>query len=158
MEEQSNQSSSEGFSTRLKVLVISFVLFTFLLFGVFFAVLIKKVFDSSEQTQWETKMELLGDRLKENGLHEQAIKQYEKFLNNSDVNMKKRASISFTIGELYKEMGNCSEALVWFFQVEMADAHFPQKESLDSNIKTCLSEKEIRKNKTISDYFKTEKQ
>lgn len=134
--------SNEGFSGRLKILVISFVLFTFLLFGVFFAVLIKKVFDSSEEKQWATRFEQLGDRLKENGLPKQAIKQYEKYLNQPDIDMKKRAGVSFTIGELYMNSGNCSDALVWFFQTDMADASFPKKEQLNSNIKVCLERKE----------------
>lgn len=129
---------NESFSGRLKVLVISFVLFTFLLFGVFFAVLIKKVFDSSEKTQWELRFEQLGDRLKENGLHVQAIEQYKKFLNQTDINMKKRALVSFNVGKLYMQSGDCPEALVWFFQTDMADTTFPQKEKLNSNIKTCL--------------------
>jgi hypothetical protein len=146
MEENQDQSNSEGFSGRLKVLIISFVLFTFLLFGVFFAVLIKKVFDSSEKTQWETRLERLGDRLNENGLHIQAIKQYQKFLNESEVDMKKRASVSFTIGELYMTTGDCSEALVWLFQADMASTEFPQKEALNADIKTCLSKKETKNN------------
>jgi len=140
MEEDTPQPN-EGFSGRLKVLVISFVLFTFLLFGVFFAVLIKKVFDSSEEKQWEARFEQLGDRLKENGLPKQAIKQYEKFLNQPEVRMKKRAEVSFTLGKLYMDSGNCKEALVWFFQTDMADKSFPQKEQLNSNIKTCLDRK-----------------
>lgn len=139
--EENTPPHNEGFSGRLKVLVISFVLFTFLLFGVFFAVLIKKVFDSSEEKQWETRFEQLGNRLKENGLHKQAIKQYEKFLNQSEIGMKKRAEVSFTLGELYMKSGNCPDALVWFFQTDMADTNFPQKKKLNSNIKTCLDKK-----------------
>ncbi len=139
--EENTPPSNEGFSGRLKTLVISFVLFTFLLFGVFFAVLIKKVFDSSEEKQWEARFEKLGDRLKENGLHKQAIKQYEKFLNQPQVDMRKRAGVSFTIGELYMKSENCPDALVWFFQTDMADSNFPQKEKLNSNIKTCLEKK-----------------
>ncbi len=141
MEEDKTSPSSDGFSGRIKVLVISFVLFTFLLFGVFFTVLIKKVFDSSEKKQWESRFELLGDRLRENGLHKQAIEQYEKFLNQSEIDIKKRALVSFSIGELYMESENCPDALVWFFQTDMADANFPQKEKLNSNIKTCLQKK-----------------
>ena len=140
--EEEPPPSNEGFSGRLKVLVISFVLFTFLLFGVFFAVLIKKVFDSSEEKQWKTRFEQLGDRLKENGLHKQAIKQYENFLNQPKIGLKKRAEVSFTLGELYMESGNCPDALVWFFQTDMAETtSFPQKEKLNSNIKACLDRK-----------------
>ncbi len=139
--EENTPPHNEGFSGRLKILVISFVLFTFLLFGVFFAILIKKVFDSSEEKQWEARFEQLGDRLKENGLHTQAIKQYKKFLDQTNIDMKKRALVSFNVGKLYMESGNCPEALVWFFQTDMADKSFPKKEKLNSNINTCLEKK-----------------
>ena len=131
-------ASDKDFSGRLKTLIISFILFTSLLFGVFFAFLIAKVFDSSEAKQWETRFETIGDRLKKHGLQAKAIEQYKKFLNQPDIDMKKRALISFNVGELYMKSGKCSEALVWFFQTEIAEANFPQKEKLNLNIKKCL--------------------
>ena len=136
--EKNTSNSEKDISGRLKILLISFILFTFLIFGVFFTVLIKKVFDANKENQWESRFETLGDRLKENNLQTKAIEQYKKFLGQSNINMKKRAFVSFKIGELFMYSGNCPEALVWFFQSDIADGTFPQKEKLNSNIRVCL--------------------
>ena len=91
---------------------------------------------SSEQTQF-SDYKTVGDRLRADGLAEQAIGQYKLFLSQAKMASQTRAQISQSIGELYSEMDNCGEALVWFYHAEAADLSAEKKPALESAINKC---------------------
>ena len=73
-----------------------------------------------EQTLYSA-YKTVGDRLRADGLAEQAIGQYKLFLSQGKMDALIRAQVSQSIGKLYAEMDNCGEALVWFYHAEIAD-------------------------------------
>jgi hypothetical protein len=102
--------------------------------------LVGKVTSSSKETPWAMELRTVGDKLKEAGLHRQAIAQYTKFLAHEGIDLKTRALVSQTLGELFKSLGDCGEALVWFYQAEAAEPDPADKNTLESQIATCLKE------------------
>ena len=135
----SSQQSDQGISRGLKIGIIIFTVFTFLAF-ILFAVLIAGKLSSpkSKPDVWDTQLLTVAEKLKDAGLPRQAIEQYEIFLQNRNVNMVVRGEVSRALGNLYKELSNCREALSWYYQAEAAFPKAPWLEEMDSEIDGCL--------------------
>jgi hypothetical protein len=131
---------SSGVSPAVKIMVITLTVLTAVAFSVFFYKLVGKVTSSPKEKPWALELRGVGDKLKKAGLHRQAIAQYTKFIAHEGIDRKTRALVSHTIGELYKTLGDCGEALVWFYQAEVAGPEPADKETLESQIATCLKE------------------
>ncbi len=131
---------SSGVSPAIKFSVIILTILTFVAFGVFFFKLTGKVTTSPKEQSWSLKLRAVGDKLKSEGLYKQAVAPYTRFLEHEDIDLKTRAKVSQTLGELHATLGDCGEALVWFYQAEVAGPDPADKDVLDSHIATCLQE------------------
>ena len=109
-------------------------------FCIFMYLLVTKFFSFSQSATWDKQLIEVGDRLKQEGFREEAITQYEKFLEGKKINPSIRAEVSYSIGKLYQEKGNCRQALTWFFQVEVAHQETARKKNIRSEITNCLIE------------------
>jgi len=132
----------DGVSTGIKIFVIMLTVITAVTFAVFFFKVVGKITSSSKEEPWTLQLQTVGDKLKEAGLKEQAIAQYTKFLDHESIDLKTRALVSQTLGELYTGLGDCRSALVWFYQAEVAGPTSADKKTLEPQIDTCLKEVE----------------
>ena len=129
------ENSSDGVSPAVKISVFILTVVTVITFAVFIFKMSSRLSGpSSEQTQF-TAYKTVGDRLRADGLAEQAIGQYKLFLSQGKMDALIRAQVSQSIGELYAEMENCGEALVWFYHAEIADTE--NNAGLASAINKC---------------------
>jgi hypothetical protein len=135
-----SNASNGGLSKKIKASIIILTLITVCAFGVFFVKLTDTVITPPKKDDRMQHLRAVGDRLKETGLKEQAIDQYIKFLDKTETNEKTRAEVAHTVGELYMQLSNCSEALVWFFEAEIADPAYPQSGELKQDIDTCTTQ------------------
>ena len=113
---QQKDKPTDGVSPTIKILVVGLTIVTILAFTVFFYKLVGKVTSPSKERPWALELRVVGDKLKKAGLHRQAASQYAKFLENDNIDLKTRALVSQTLGELYTELGDCKSALVWLYQ------------------------------------------
>ncbi len=129
--------SGDGVSPIVKISVIVLTLVTIITFAVFIFKMSTRMSDpSSEQTQFSA-YKSVGDRLRSDGLNEQAIGQYKQFLSQGKMDSLTRAEVSLSIGELYAELNNCGEALVWLYHAEAAGPGAEKKPALESAISQC---------------------
>ena len=131
---------NDGVGPGIKIFVVILTIITAVTFAVFFFKVVGKVTSSSKEKPWALHLKIVGDKLTEAGLKKQAVAQYTKFLEHEDVDLKTRALVSQTLGELYIKLGDCSEALFWFYQAQVAGPDPADKEILGSQIATCLKE------------------
>ena len=130
----------DGVSPAIKIFVIILTVITLVAFAVFFYKVVGKVTSSSKDKPWALQLKNVGDKLKEAGLKKQAVAQYTIFLEHEDVDLKTRALVSQTLGELYIKLGDCGSALVWLYQAQVAGPGPADNETLESQIATCLKE------------------
>ena len=140
MTPQQTDKPKDGVSPTIKILVVGLTIVTVLAFTVFFYKLVGKVTSPSKERPWALELRVVGDKLKKAGLHRQAASQYAKFLENDNIDLKTRALVSQTLGELYTEVGDCQSALVWLYQAEVAGPDPTDEKALASRIATCLKE------------------
>ncbi len=134
-----------GVSPIVKISVVILTVLTVVAFSVFFFKLVGKVTSSKKAQPWALELRGVGDKLKDAGLNKQAVAQYKKFLEHGGIDLKTRAVVSQTLGKLYVTLGDCDEALVWFYQAEAAGPAPADKDSLDSQITKCLGEVQSRR-------------
>ena len=135
----SAQQHDQGISRGLKIAIIAFTAFTLLAFIVFAVKIAGKLSSPKDKTDvWNTQLLAVAEKLKDAGLPEQAIEQYEKYLRNRKTSMVVRGAVSRTLGNLYRELGNCREALSWYYQAEAAFPKAPWIEDMNSEIDGCL--------------------
>lgn len=139
-----------GVSLKVKIFVILLTVVTAVAFSVFFFKLVNKISSSAKSSTpakvispttkiyWAHELRLVGDKLKAVGLQKQAIDQYSIFLQFANVDSKTRALVSQEVAELYIELGDCHEALVWLYRAQAAGPSQEQMQSLESQINTCL--------------------
>lgn len=130
----------EGVSFKLKAFVIALTIITLIAFIVFAFLFMNKVFTSLQRGDWNNQLIILGKQLESEGLGKQAIEQYEKFLDSEKVDLSTRAKVSRSIGDFYMKQGNCEQALVWFFQVKMADREAALEKDVTPKIDSCLQQ------------------
>ncbi len=131
------ENSSEGTSPVIKISVIILTVVTIIAFAFFFYKLISRLPSPSSGQPQSSVYKTVGDRLRADGLAEQAIGQYKIILSQDKVNSQTRAQISQSVGELYAEMNDCGEALVWFYHAEAAGPSAENKPALESVISQC---------------------
>ncbi len=127
-----------GVSPKLKIFVIGLTFFTMMVFGVFVAMFIKKAYIAEPKTTWGSELLTTADKLKAQGLRPQAIEQYQKYLDTQEVDRETRSGISFDIGKLYVELGQCDDAVVWFILAteQLNESRYSESETL---IQQCRS-------------------
>ncbi len=127
--------NNEGVGRGVKIFVIVLTVVTVGAFAVFSLQLFSKMLSPSKSAQWPNRLYDVAGKLERAGLKQQAIEQYQRYLEKAKVDLERRAEVSETIGALYRELGNCPEALVWFYQAELA-AKEPG-DALKSHIAEC---------------------
>ena len=136
MNQNSPEMNQDRISRNIKIPVILLTLATLIAFAVFFVKLSSSLLGHPEV--WGPQMQMVGDKLKSAGLKEQAITQYIKFLELREIDLKIRARVAQTVGQLYIELDNCPEAMSWLFQAETIGPAPSQNDILTQHIDFCL--------------------
>ena len=136
MEDDSIQNK---LSYKIKIPIIILTLITACAMGALFIKIAYSVSSSEKPSDSYQYLLKVGDKLRNKGLHEQAIDQYIKYLEKTKINTSPRAFVAHTVGELYMELSNCQEALVWLFQAEEAENTYRRTDELKKHIDTCLT-------------------
>lgn len=142
------QKNKVGLAIKIPIIILSFL--TLVALGAVFSKFLKsplvtekKVPSVSEETSslslWTKQLPLLGARLEEAGLYERAAYQYIKFLETSSVKDPERATTAHKVGQLYQKLGNCGEALVWFYRAELNQPSTELQTQLNQDIDSCLT-------------------
>ena len=145
LEKETASSGSEppvqGISPNLKRGILIFSIFTVLAFGVFGTLLIKKLLSRSTGETSPRNHELLtvAERLESAGLYDQALGQYEKFLNANESNPKLRAEAAYKAGKLYVKLDNCRDGLVLLFHSQAIQADAPWTDDLNATTDACIA-------------------
>ena len=124
-------------SYKIKIPIIILTLITVCVMGALFIKIAYSVSSSEKQSDGYKYLLKVGDKLRNKGLYEQAIDQYVKYLEKTKINTLSRAFVAHTVGELYMELSNCQEALVWLFQAEEAEKSYHRADELKKHIDTC---------------------
>ena len=80
----------------------------------------------------------IANKLKSVGLTKEAIAHYEAYLREANVSPESLASIAYTVGTMYMDVGNYEKALAWFYKAEIADPGSSLKDQLSTKIVNCL--------------------
>ena len=134
-----DDQSKNGLSYKIKIPIIILTLITLCAMGVLFMKIAYSVSSSEKLSDSYQYLRNVGDKLRNKGLHEQAIDQYIKYLEKTKINTSPRAFVAHTVGELYIELSNCQEALVWLFQAEEVEKTYHRTDELKKHIDTCLT-------------------
>ena len=126
-------------SYKIKIPIIILTLITVCAMGALFIKIASSVSSSEKQSDSYQYLLKVGDKLRNKGLHEQAIDQYIKYLEKTKINTSPRAFVAHTVGELYMELSNCQEALVWLFQAEETEKTYHRTDELKKHIDTFLT-------------------
>jgi tetratricopeptide (TPR) repeat protein len=78
------------------------------------------------------------NKLKSEGLADQAALAYEEYLTSDNVEPEVRANTYFMLGESYMGEGAYEHALAYFYKAEIADTKGTLKQDIGINIVTCL--------------------
>ena len=131
--------SKNGLSYKIKIPIIILTLITLGAMGVLFIKIAFSVNSSEKTSNSYQYLRNVGDKLRDKGLHEQAIDQYIKYLEKTKINAASRAMVAHTIGQIYMELSNCQEGLIWLFQAEEEETTYHRADELKKNIDTCLA-------------------
>jgi hypothetical protein len=124
-----NPKTILGVSKKLKAIVIFLTVLIFCGFIALFTKFVSKrplpkknvlVAPLSNQSLVD-EYQVVGKRLIDSGLKEQAIDQYIEIWKMQKMGSKERKSAAQTAGQLYADLDNCQEALVWLFRAEGSD-------------------------------------
>lgn len=132
-----SRDSADGLHPAIKISVVVLTLVTLVTFALFVVKMLNRTITPSKVTSRFYEYKIVGDKLKSAGLRDQAIAQYETFLQHDKVDGKTRSQVSQTVAELYMETGNCRKALGWLYHAEIA-AGPERKNNLNTYIETCL--------------------
>jgi len=131
--------TKNGISYKIKIPIIILTLVTLAAMGALFIKIAFSVNSSENKPDTYQYLRNVGDKLKSKGLHEQAIDQYIKYLEKTKINTASRAIVAHTIGQIYMELSNCQEGLIWLFQAEEEETTYHHADELKKNIDTCLA-------------------
>jgi len=134
-----DDSTKNGLTYKIKIPIIILTLITLGAMGALFIKIAFSVNSSEKKSDNYQYLRNVGDKLRNKGLHEQAIDQYIKYLEKTKINTTSRAMVAHTIGQIYMELSNCQEALVWLFQAEESEKTYHRTGELNKHIDTCLT-------------------
>ena len=136
--EPDQETLKGGLSNKIKISIIILTFITLCAFGVLFIKLTHSVSSPNKNYDSHQYLLIVGDKLKNNGLNEQAIDQYIKYLDKTSIEVLARSAVAHSVGELYMELDNCREALVWLFRAETSGPAYQRLNELKKHIDTCL--------------------
>ena len=105
-----------GLSSKIKIPIIILTLITLCAMGALFIKIAYSVSSPEKLSDSYQYLRNVGDKLRNEGLHEQAIDQYIKYLEKTKIKNPSRAMVAHSVGKLYMELSNCEEGLIWLFQ------------------------------------------
>ena len=143
-----NDLIKNGLSFKIKIPIIILTLITLGAMGVLFIKIAYSVITSEKLSNNHQYLRNVGDKLRNEGLHEQAIDQYIKYLEKTKIKNPSRAMVAHNVGELYMELSNCEEGLTWLFQAEEAGATYHRSDELKKHIDVCSAQ--INSSKAIT--------
>jgi hypothetical protein len=132
-------STKNNLSYKIKIPIIILTLITLCVMGALFIKIVFSVSASEKKANSYQYLRNVGDKLRDNGLHEQAIHQYIKYLEKTKINTASRTMIAHTIGQMYIELSNCQEGLIWLFQAE-EETTYHRVDELKKDIDICLAQ------------------
>ena len=139
-------------SYKIKIPIIILTLITVCAMGAFFIKITYSISASEKQSNSYQYLLKVGDKLRNKGLHEQAIDQYIKYLEKTKIKNPSRAMVAHSVGELYMELSNCEEGLTWLFQAEEAGTTYHRADELKKHIDACSAK--INSSKAINHNIK----
>ena len=129
----------QGVSPALRRTIILFTVFTFLAFAVFGIFFVKSLLHfQKEKNVWDDEALTVARRLQEAGLYDQALRQYERYLENPAIDFQTRGRVAYETAGLYLELDNCAEGLVWLYHAQTAYPQAPWAKDLEQKIDACL--------------------
>ena len=126
-------------SYKIKIPIIILTLITVCSMGALFIKIAYSVSSSEKLSDSYQYLRNVGDKLKNKGLYEQAIDQYIKYLEKTNINTDSHTKVAHAVGELYIELSNCQEGLVWLFQAEESKTPYSRTNDLKKHIDLCLA-------------------
>lgn len=141
-----------GLSSKIKIPIIILTLITLCAMGALFIKIAYSVSSSEKLSDSYQYLRNVGDKLRNEGLYEQAIDQYIKYLEKTKIKNPSRAVVAHSVGELYMELSNCEEGLTWLFQAEEAGATYHRADELNKHIDACSAK--INSSKAINHNIK----
>lgn len=139
-----------GLSNKIKISIIILTFITVCAFGALFIKIAYSVSSSEKHFDSHQYLRNVGNKLKNNDLNEQAIDQYIKYLDKTKADDLTRSTVAHTVGELYMELNNCREALVWLFLAEAAGRDYQRADELKKHIDICLIQKNSQEPKNLT--------
>jgi len=81
---------------------------------------------------------MLATKLKTEGLTDEAVAAFEDYVDRYPVDNAERANVYFALGQMRYGQARYSDALAYFYRVEIADPETPLKKELGVQIVSCL--------------------
>jgi tetratricopeptide (TPR) repeat protein len=132
------ENISVGLSNKIKIPIIILTFVTICAMGGMFIKVAYSI-SNSENTDSLQYLRTIGDKLQDKGLYEQSIEQYIKYLKSTNRDEPSYSEVAHNVGELYMQLSNCQEALVWLFHAETTETQYSRAEELKIHIDTCLA-------------------
>ena len=127
-------------SYKIKIPIIILTLITLAVMGALFIKIAFSVSSLEKKSNSYQYLRNVGDKLRDKGLHQQAIYQYIEYLEKTKINTASRTMIAHTIGQMYIELSNCQEGLMWLFQAEEEETTYHRVDELKKDIDICLAQ------------------
>ena len=132
-------SENNKLSYKIKIPVIILTVITLAVMGALFVKIAFSISSSEKKSNSYQYLRNVGDKLRDKGLHQQAIHQYIEYLEKAKINTASRTMIAHTIGQMYIELSNCQEGLMWLFQAEEEETTYHRVDELKKDIDICLT-------------------
>ena len=133
-------SENNKLSYKIKIPVIILTVITLAVMGALFVKIAFSISSSEKKSNSYQYLQNVGDKLRDKGLHQQAIHQYIEYLEKAKINTTSRTMIAHTIGQMYIELSNCQEGLMWLFQAEEEETTYHRVDELKKDIDICLTQ------------------
>ena len=133
-------SENNKLSYKIKIPVIILTVITLAVMGALFVKIAFSISSSEKKSNSYQYLQNVGDKLRDKGLHQQAIHQYIEYLEKTKINTASRTTIAHTIGQMYIELSNCQEGLMWLFQAEEEETTYQRVDELKKDIDICLTQ------------------
>tara|TARA_B100000686_G_C16757286_1_gene956362 strand:+ start:1226 stop:1666 length:441 start_codon:yes stop_codon:yes gene_type:complete len=139
LNENPNLHNEADVSPRLKAAVIGLTVLTCIAGIIFFILFYQRVFSSFGGASWGNRLLAVAEKLENDGLSEQSIQIYQRFLDQNNPNYKTRAQISIKLAILYNHLqNNCADTLSWLYEAEAADPkEFAQNQNAKNLFEIC---------------------
>ena len=135
-----DNSENNKLSYKIKIPIIILTVITLAVMGALFVKIAFSISSSEKKSNSYQYLQNVGDKLRDKGLYQQAIHQYIEYLEKTKINTASRTMIAHTIGQMYIELSNCQEGLMWLFQAEEEETTYHRIDELKKDIDICLTQ------------------